>query len=331
MSKMKTLFRRANFTESIHDIKCYLGTFNNEKLYSTENENDIIYPRSSIKIFQSIPFATSKAIKLFNLNKKQIALSCSSHRGEKFHIKELINWLEKTKLKPSNLKCGIHNPIDKKSSEEIFKSNLNSFQVHNNCAGKHLAMLSGCLVNNYPIENYLDFDHPHQNNIRNVFNKFTESKIKKKNFGIDGCSAPQYSFEIKDLVTALKNLFSAYHGNFEFANNIKLIINSILANPFFIGGTKSLDSNLMKISNKKIFCKGGAEGVFLFVHLKKGIFGILKVIDGNERALPSAVYALCKKFNIISKEELKIFNNWNEFSLYNHANAKVGDIKTIIE
>ena len=36
-----------------------------EKLFfQLNNENDIIYPRSSIKIFQRIPFATSNAIKL---------------------------------------------------------------------------------------------------------------------------------------------------------------------------------------------------------------------------------------------------------------------------
>ena len=116
---MRTILRRGNLTESIHDIKCYLGSINNEELYSTENNDDVIYPRSSIKIFQGIPFATSKAIDIFNLNKKQVALSCSSHCGENFHIKEIKNWLIKTKLKPSNLKCGIHNPLDKKTSEEI--------------------------------------------------------------------------------------------------------------------------------------------------------------------------------------------------------------------
>ena len=331
MGVMKTLFRRGNLIESTHNIKCYLGSINNEKLYSTDNDNDVIYPRSAIKIFQGIPFANSKAIKLFNLNKKQVALSCSSHQGENFHIKELINWLEKTKLKSSDLKCGIHNPKDEKSSVENFKKNIKSFQVHNNCAGKHLAMLSSCLVNNYPIENYLDLDHPHQNNIRNIFNKFTESKIIKKNYGIDGCSAPQYAFEIKSLASALKNLFNSYHGNFEYAENIKFVINSILSNPLFIGGTKNLDSNLMKISNKKIFCKGGAEGVFLFLHLKKGIFGVLKVVDGNARALPSSLYTLFKKFKILTKEELKKFNSFNDFNLYNHAKVKTGNIKTIIE
>ena len=153
----------------------------------------------------------------------------------------------------------------------------------------------------------------------------------KKDYGIDGCSAPQYGFKIKNLGKALQNLFKSYKGKYEYAKDVRMMINSIIKNPMFIGGNNNLDSNLIKISNKKIFCKGGAEGVFLFIHLKKGIFGILKVVDGNERALPSAVYNLCKKFNILNQEELKKFNLWNNFNLYNHAKIKIGSIKTIID
>ena len=104
-----------------------------------------------------------------------------------------------------------------------------------------------------------------------------------------------------------------------------------MKNPLFIGGNKNLDSNLMKISNGKIFCKGGAEGVFLFLHLQKGIFGILKVSDGNERALPSVVYKLCKKFELLNNYEINEFKLWANLVLFNHANIKIGDIKTIIE
>ena len=109
------------------------------------------------------------------------------------------------------------------------------------------------------------------------------------------------------------------------------MINAILDNPKFIGGSNNLDSNLIKISNRNIFCKGGAEGVFLFIHLKKEIFGILKVKDGNERALSSAMYALLKKFKILTGEELNQFNSWNTTSMYNHAKIKVGNIITKIE
>ena len=331
MSKLTTNILRGKILESSHEIKCFIGSINGETFFSTNNENDIVYPRSSIKIFQSIPFSCSKAVDIYNLNKKQIALSCSSHCGEDFHVKELNNWLEKTNLKISDLKCGIHNPIHQESSNNLFLSGRQPDQIYNNCAGKHLAMITSCVVNNFPIKNYVDFDHPHQVNIRKVFSKFTEDIIPKKNYSIDGCSAPQYAFTIKKLGKALSNLLNSYNGKFEYSANVKLTINAILANPKFIGGSNNLDSNLIKISNKNIFCKGGAEGVFLFVHLKKGIFGILKVKDGNERALPSTMYTLMKKFRILNKEELNEFMQWNKSTLYNHAKIKVGSIKTIIE
>ncbi len=331
MSKLRALIYRGNIVESKHAIKCSIYSFEGNKIFSTNNENDLIYPRSSIKIFQAIPFSKSNAINLFDLNKKQVALSCSSHCGESYHLKELKIWLKKTKLKSSDLKCGIHSPLDSDSSKKLFSMKNKPYQLHNNCAGKHLAMLSACLANNYDIEDYVNFNHPHQKKIRKIFNEFSESKISKKNYGIDGCSAPQYSFQMDDIIKALNNLFRSYNGSFYYSELIKIMINSILVNPLYIGGTKNLDSNLIKISNKKIFCKGGAEGVFLFIHLKKGILGVLKVKDGNERVLPSIIYTLFKKFKILNNEELRKFYSWDNFKLLNHAGIKVGHIKTIIE
>ena len=331
MGKLTTFITRGKTLESLHEIKCFVSSLDGKKIFSTNNEKDVIYPRSSIKIFQGIPFSNSNAVKLYNLNKKQIALSCSSHCGENFHIRELKNWLKKVNLKISDLKCGIHNPIHQESSNKLYLSGKQPNQIYNNCAGKHLGMLTSCIANNFPIKNYLDFDHPHQINIRKVFSRFTENIISKKNYGIDGCSAPQYAFTIEKLGKALSNLLNSYNGNFEYTENIQTMINAILANPKFIGGSNNLDSNLIKISNRNIFCKGGAEGVFLFVHLKKEIFGILKVKDGNERALSSAMYSLMKKFKILNNEELNQFNSWNTNNMYNHAKIKIGSIITKIE
>jgi L-asparaginase II len=331
MSKLTTSITRGKTIESLHEVKCFIGSLDRKKIFSTNNEKDVIYPRSSIKIFQGIPFSASNAIKLYNLNKKQIALSCSSHCGENFHIRELKNWLEKINLKISDLKCGIHNPLHQQSSNKLYLSGRQPNQIYNNCAGKHLAMLTSCIVNNYPIKNYVDLDHPHQKNIRKVFSVFTEDIISKKNYGIDGCSAPQYAFTIEKLGKALSNLLNSYNGNFEYSENIQTMMNAILDNPKFIGGSNNLDTNLIKISNRNIFCKGGAEGVFLFVHLKKEIFGILKVKDGNERALSSAMYTLLKKFKILTRKELNQFNSWNTTNMYNHAKIKIGSISTKIE
>jgi len=331
MSKVTTLFYRGKLIESSHNIKCYIGSVDGKVIFTTNNENDFIYPRSSIKIFQAIPFASSNAFKVFNLSQKQIALSCSSHCGEDFHIRELKKWIKKTKLKLSSLKCGVHNPLDSKSTKKLFLSGNEPNQLYNNCAGKHLAMLTACKLNKFTINDYLDFDHPHQIKIRSIFSKFTEEKILMKNYGVDGCSAPQYSFKIKQLGKALSNLYKSYNSKFEYSFDIKIMIDSILKNPLFIGGSKNLDSNLIKISNGNMFCKGGAEGVFLFLHLRKGILGILKVSDGNERVLPSVMYSFCKKFKLLNNKEMNEFKLWNNLTLYNHANIKIGDIKTIIE
>ena len=88
-------FTRANLTESTHNIKIMITDLKGKVLFSSKNDNDFIYPRSSIKIFQAIPFIQCNPKKHFNLSVKNIALACSSHRGEKYHIKELENWINK--------------------------------------------------------------------------------------------------------------------------------------------------------------------------------------------------------------------------------------------
>ena len=108
------------------------------------------------------------------------------------------------------------------------------------------------------------------------------------------------------------------------------MINSIINNPNYIGGSDSLDSRIMKIASKKIFCKGGAEGVFLFIDLEKEISGVIKVVDGNERAIPSVVFDLFKKFKIFNKKQLAEFKKQYNFQLNNHAKITIGSIKTNI-
>ena len=330
MKSVKTNFKRGNIVESSHNIKLLIKDKNSKTIVSSGNENDYIYPRSSIKIFQAIPFIKSNAIKIFNLNSKIIALSCSSHRGEKYHLKELKKWSKKIKFKEKNLLCGIHNPLNQKAAEKLFRSNEKINQLHNNCAGKHLAMISSCLVNNYNTKNYLDFNHPHQIKIREIFEKFSQIKISKENYGIDGCSAPQYSFKIKDINKLLYNLIKSYKKKFENSYKTEILIDSVINNPNYIGGSDSLDSNIMKISNKNIFCKGGAEGVFLFIDIKKEICGVIKVSDGNERAIPYLIYNLFKKFKIMNNLELNNFKKIYNFNLINHANITVGSIVNII-
>ena len=331
MTKIHVNIFRGRRIESIHQVKVLVTNVDGKTLLSTDNDNDFFFPRSSIKIFQAIPFVTSGAVKKYTLNGKQIALACASHKGEEFHINELKKWISKIKLKTKNLQCGIHGPLDKTASEKIIYSKKKFNELHNNCAGKHLAMLTSCLFNNHSIANYLDFNHPHQKNIRKVFNKFTETKLSKLNFSLDGCSAPQYSFRIKSISKALNNLIKSYNGNFEYSIAARTLIDSTLKYPNYIGGTKSFDTKVIDSSKSKIFCKHGAEGVFLFAHLKKGISGVVKITDGNERAIPITLINIFKKLKLMNKSELRNLQRKEEVYLKNHAEKKIGYINSNIK
>ena len=115
----------------------------------------------------------------------------------------------------SYLQCGIHNPINFNASNELLLSGNKPNQLHNNCAGKHLGMISGCIANKMDINKYVNFNHPYQKLIRNSLESFMESSIKKKCFGIDGCNVPQYAFPLKNIATSMINLIKEKEANNE--------------------------------------------------------------------------------------------------------------------
>ena len=317
---------RGRLIESSHRIIGTVKDIKGNYLISTNNEKDLIYPRSSIKIFQALPFIISKTHKKFDLNKKIIAISCSSHVGEPQHLRILNEWIKKININIKDLKCGTHNPIDLLSSNKLLLSGKIPTQLHNNCAGKHLAMISGCLANKMNYYNYIDFDHPYQKLIRNSLEKFTGSKIKNNCIGIDGCSAPQYAFTLDNLSDSMINLIKEKNKKNEYSKAINTILLSIKKFPEMISGNNCFDSNVMKITKGRLFCKGGAEGVVLFADFSKKIGGAIKVLDGGDRAKFSIVMEIFSKLNLILNDEKKLLENWKVKKILNHANKKVGEI-----
>ena len=328
MINISAVVKRGKLNESVHEVKCLVKDTNFKTILSTNNAKDLVYPRSSIKIFQALPFVMSGAIKKYNLNKKILAISCSSHCGELIHTKLLKNWTKKISISINNLKCGIHNPINTKSSKKLFLSGNLPNQLHNNCAGKHLGMISGCKAYNMSSLDYLDLNHPYQKLIRDSLEYFMEFKIQKKNIALDGCSAPQYSFPIKNLATGMIKLKK---NNIKYQEARNKLLQAITKYPKLIGGTNRFDSEVIEKTNGRIFCKGGAEGVLLFSDLEKNIGGVLKVVDGNERAIPPIAVKIFNKLNLFNKNEKNYFFKWEKQVIYNHAKNKVGEIFGILE
>ena len=106
------MYTVVNLIESKHQVISSIKDIYGNVILSTNSENELIYPRSSIKIFQALPFINSNAHIKYKLNEKNIAIACSSHKGENQHLSVLNQWINKTNIRIVDLKCGIHNPID---------------------------------------------------------------------------------------------------------------------------------------------------------------------------------------------------------------------------
>ena len=331
MNKIETYVTRSKIIESIHESKCIVKDRNYKTIFSTNSGGDLVYPRSAIKIFQAVPFINSKAYKKFKLSEKQVAISCASHYGEPEHLRVLNDWVIKLKINKSILQCGIHNPLNLESSNSLLLKGNKPHQLHNNCAGKHLGMLSGCLMNNMNLKNYIDINHPYQKLIRKSLEFFTECKIKNTQIGVDGCSAPQYAFALNNIAISMINLIKHFNENHKYSEEVRMLLNSIAKYPHLTGSKIKYDSHLMKVTKGKMFCKWGAEGVLLFAHKEKKIGGVIKVKDGNARALPSVANEVFKKLSLLNKNETQELSIWSHQKLINHAKIKVGEIYSKIK
>ena len=153
-----------------------------------------------------------------------------------------------------------------------------------------------------------------------------EYNIKKKNYGIDGCGALQYPIPLENLAIGMINLLKTKKNNNEYSKSTNVITNAIKKYPYLIGGTNRFDSEIIKTTNGRIFSKGGAEGVLLFADFVKNIGGVIKIVDGQERAVPSLAIEIFKKLKLINQKEIKILKKWQNQNIYNHNNKLVGNI-----
>ena len=126
------------------------------------------------------------------------------------------------------------------------------------------------------------------------------------------------------------NLINKRNTKNEYSKAICILLNAIAKYPLLIGGKKRFDSEVIKHTQGRIFCKGGAEGVLLFVDTSKNIGGVIKIEDGNERAIPPLVMKIFFKLKLLSSDEKRNLIRWTEQILYNHAKKTVGKISAKI-
>lgn len=303
---------RGETVESIHRGHIIVLDGDGNEIFSLGNPDFVTFFRSAAKPFQAIPFLLSGAAENFGFSEKEIALACASHSGEKIHIETAEKMLNKIGLSEADLRCGSHYPFHLESTHNLIRADEKPNQFHNNCSGKHSAMLAFSKQIGADLQTYEKLENPIQQQILGTIIQFTDIPKDEIKFAIDGCAAANFAVSLRGMARSFAKLvFPPKDFDDELREACRRIVSAIMAYPELIGGTERLDTLVMQAAHGKMICKVGAEGLWLCGILpsprwKRGLGIALKVEDGEDlRARTVAGIELLRQLEILDEDDLR--------------------------
>ena len=326
---------RGETVESIHRGHLVAIDGTGKTVLSLGEPETVTFFRSACKPFQAMPFITSGACDAIGYSEEEIALACASHSGEARHVRIVQLMLERAALTEAHLRCGSHLPFNEKEAERMQRGGEHPTQLHNNCSGKHAAMLAFAKHIDADLATYDALDNPVQQAILETTALFTETPVKEIKTGVDGCAAPNFALPLSAMAKSFMNLISPPE---TFSTEIRAacvrIVSAMTSFPELIGGVERLDTMLMQVAEGKIISKVGADGVWLCAVLPSekwpsGLSVALKVEDGDDRrARPVIAVELLKKFGVLSADDLP---ELSPMVIKNRRSDVVGRVEAAIE
>ena len=178
---------RSGLVEAVHDGAVAAVDVDGRLRASTGDLDRAFFLRSAAKPFQATVSQESGA----DLSSHQMALACASHGGQPVHVAIVRAMLAESGLDESALKCPPAWPFGEGAQDQLVAAGHRAPRaIWHNCSGKHAAMLRACVASGWPIDTYLDPDHPLQERIAG-----TMQDVLGANYGpvgVDGCGVPAF-------------------------------------------------------------------------------------------------------------------------------------------
>lgn len=283
---------RGNVVENLHRGAFVVVDAMGRVIASAGDIDRPVFPRSAIKSMQALAIVTSGAIDKFHLTDEELALACASHQGEQFHVEGVMHFLNHLGLGIGDLECGAHAPSFPAAREKLRGRGEQPSAVHNNCSGKHSGMLAVAEALGVPTSHYVDRDHPVQKAVRAGIELVVGEPLSEGRCGTDGCSIPTWAAPLRAFARGFARMATGEGLPPDIATATHRIFDAAIAHPELVGGTGSLDTDVMRAFGGRLMQKGGAEGVQCGAVRDKGWGYALKVDDGNMSASHAMVATL---------------------------------------
>lgn len=293
---LDVIVTRGKDVESIHRVHAAVVGPGDELIGGAGDTEMVTYWRSCAKPFQIIPFIQSGGFDELDWGDEQLAIACASHGGEPEHVALVGRMLNDIGLEEGDLSCGPHEPSSQRGARILRESGARPSRLHNNCSGKHAAMLAAAQHGGWPCKGYELAGHPVQKAILNEVSLWTDIPCTKIVQAVDGCGTVVFGMTLERMARAYSRFATAAARGDE---SPKCVVTAMTSHPFLVGGTDRADSMLIEGTGGKVISKVGAEGVHCAMILDQGIGVAVKVEDGAQRAQVPALLRLLEELDAL--------------------------------
>jgi len=263
-AELEVRLLREGIIESKHQVQAVVCDDRGRVLSVAGNSETATFARSALKPFQALSVAATGTLDRYELSDRDLAIICSSHQGTIEQVRQVFNILWRSDIEASLLQCPI--PEGKSS------------RLQYNCSGKHAGMLAVCQQRHWPLNTYLQHNHPVQ---QLIFGKVAELlRMPAAEFihAHDDCGAPTYLLQLGQMASLYAQLASGQNLEME------RIVRAMTHHPTMIAGEGEFDTELMRLTEGELVSKAGAEGVQCIGRTGEGMGIAIKVMDGAKRA-----------------------------------------------
>ncbi|GLI25960.1 asparaginase [Agromyces rhizosphaerae] len=312
---------RSGFVESRHAGSAIVLSPEGEVVRTLGDVTTPIFPRSSLKPFQAVAVMSAGV----NLRGEDAAIATASHSGTAAHVALVRGLLGRAGIAASMLACPPQKPSDPDARDRLARAGGGAERITMNCSGKHAAMLLACAANDWPLEGYLDPEHPVQRRILDVVERLTGERPAAT--GVDGCGAPVHALSLEALGRGIQRITtSSASSPFALYREASALTEAVRANGWVVAGPGQPDS--IVIDRLGVFAKHGAEGVMVMT-APDGTTTALKVLDGSRRASTAVALRLLAAAGALQADAVEDATAELDLSVLG-GTARVGSIRATV-
>lgn len=255
--------------------------------------------RSCAKPMQAASFVEAGIPDAVGWGDDELALACASHAGEPEHVAIASRMLESIGLEEGDLACGPHEPLSKRGSKLLRDSGLHPTRLHNNCSGKHAAMLAHAVRCGDGALGYQRAEHAVQRAVLAMVSRWAGIPAHRVLVAVDGCGVTTFGLPLDAMARAFARFALAAERGEEVPGRI---LGAMRSRPFLIGGTDRFDTVVLEETGGAVIAKVGAEGMHSVAVPARGLGLAIKVEDGGQRAQHVAVIRLLQLLGVFPED-----------------------------